>query len=206
MYDAENSLMDMRMFRPEQPAETPETGTSFENLDLLGIPLEEIDQSRQDALGITYARDPGDRLFFGETALEFQGGRFPLRVVKTLDLEGYQTMDFRIGTEGAQVDADVHLNRRDTEYAAVAFLLKTDPDEVLPRGIGMRLYAKALDALQAFADKNGLPVVHEVHRDVRLSPTPMSEERWDQLFGELLASRGYAQSTPGEWVLTYRPH
>lgn len=195
----------MREPRTEQRKENPFEILTLEDVAVLSIPLREINQREQKDLDITFDRNEDERVFFAETSIQFNGENLILQIKKILDMEGLSMLDLRIKKDESFVDVDLIFNRHKDGYKVESYVLKTDPDHLLPAAIGKHLYAKALDTLQALADSMNLSFTDEVHRDLNLSKTPMSKIHWDTIFRELLEQRRYEEKEDGEWTKTYLP-
>lgn len=116
-------------------------------------------------------------------------------------------MTLKISTKTANniVSAHIYFSKRTEMLNKVGILVsKSKREELKGEGLGRALWEASLKLIQKFADKSNIPVVHQVKR----SPSGMDEDKWDELFIELLRRHQY-QETEGHsrktWEKTYTP-
>lgn len=79
-----------------------------------------------------------------------------------------------------------------------------DHSELL--GVGMQLYGKILDVIPAIVRGKGRRAEHDVERMTSFtSKKPLANDRWNELFEPLLASRGYIKVQDGRWRKVFEP-
>jgi len=82
---------------------------------------------------------------------------------------------------------------------------RNDPQTELPKGLGLRFYQTLLLFIQDIANKRNVSLKHLVSRHVLFSKTPLSNQRWDELFLPILQSEGYVEMREGKWEKQYQP-
>ena len=96
---------------------------------------------------------------------------------------------FHIASGEAALICKISINRH-PQISVYTSIIKKDPEKHLPKGLGQVVYRRVLDGIQALADRENKPVTHEVSRGPKISATPMTNERWNELFLPLLNSDG----------------
>lgn len=121
-----------------------------------------------------------------------------------------EEINFTLGNLAEYVEADISIIGDDQKGAIEDAIIKRrlgmDGDPI-PAGAGMVLYEKMLDFIQHLADTRGVVYRHLCERMPTYSSTPISIERWNELFLPILEKREYQGSVKdGEWRKTYYPH
>lgn len=94
---------------------------------------------------------------------------------------------------------------------AVTDILKEDITGELPKEMAEMIYEKIFEYIQTLANERQLAIVHEITKYTGLSNTPMSEERWHQIFGPILHKHNYKatkvniEDIEGLWEKKYTP-
>jgi len=108
------------------------------------------------------------------------------------------------------IEANINLSKipdLDQAFLAIMTIHRIDKLAQVPNGTGIILYEKMLQCLTNLANKRNIIIKHAVKRYPEISKTPMTNERWDEIFVPILKSHGYTpvSDSPGDWVKEYQP-
>jgi hypothetical protein len=188
---------------------SPIEARSLEELQPIELPWEEVDkeQLNPEELDPWAIKQEGVHVFRAKTDVKFKTQTLVLDALKFEDLIGDATYLLRVYKNDAHVYASISLRREPKEIYAHDAVIKRDPHRILAKGLGVELYKIILSLIQRHADMTKLPVRHTVERVVELSSTPMTTNRWDEIFVPILTSSGYVKSRPSgsEWFKLYKP-
>lgn len=80
-----------------------------------------------------------------------------------------------------------------------------DPSKKLRKGFALEFYQKALDVIQSIADEMREDIEHAEYMSLEISDTPMTKERWKELFEPIFRKHLYEQVGEVEWTKVYKP-
>ena len=216
----------MREFYQER--QEGESGIELEKVDVFSLPwVTEIKEGEQEAFDTV--EDIIDSAGVSDGKIVFTGEGFEKKYChepisfddEIVDLYGkketvvqrggtsrkeYITLNFSIGA--ARLLCTVMVREMKGKEITVS-LLKEDPFQMLPPGLGQAVYKKILESAQALADRDGQPVLHTVSRNTQISETPMSEAKWNRIFLPILNKDGRRyvvdSQDPDVFTYTFRP-
>ncbi|MBP6945302.1 hypothetical protein KBD61_03485 [Patescibacteria group bacterium] len=89
---------------------------------------------------------------------------------------------------------------------ARTFIQKPGDEPLLRDGIGVQLWEKMVDLLATDAGRLHKTVHHKITMEPGMTTkTPLTTQRWLELFGPILKKRGYLQTSDTTWEKDYRP-
>ncbi|MBI2411437.1 MAG: hypothetical protein HYV32_06110 [Candidatus Kerfeldbacteria bacterium] len=129
--------------------------------------------------------------------LDFFGLR---KVFKKKDLQ----ILLRICNNDSFIHLKIELNKYTDNYCVITAIKKERGSATLPSKLGIQLYEKLFDFLQDLADTTGKPVTHIVRRaPEEMSDTPLTIERWNQIFFPILNKNGRVYTLDPETEHTF---
>lgn len=137
----------------------------------------------------------------------------PLNISVTNDREsapnkGPEAESFTVilGKDGAVIKMILEFTYETNNKGAVDVqIIRQDPDNILPKGLGILAYQKLLDLIANIAKTKDMPITDQVSMVLNYSDTPLTPERWESIFVPVLDERGYTRIDKSHWEKTYLP-
>jgi hypothetical protein len=88
----------------------------------------------------------------------------------------------------------------------MASVVRDDVNNHLPKKLGIKLYEKLLDYVQAIANESMQEIEHSVVENRTMAEEPLTKKKWRQIFLPIIESRGYKKNIKDKtWGKTYIP-
>jgi len=141
-----------------------------------------------------------------KTHFSFQGQSIDLVATRKMT-QNHSVFEFVANKDTGTLRLGVIFTRIDDDMmVSEVEILKHDQFAALPKGLGMEMYKNVLQFLQEYANSEGMLVCDFVEMVTGISDTPMSDQRWGELFTDLLLQHGYTKKVTHhetKWVKDY---
>lgn len=176
---------------------------NFNDVRLSEVPLHEM----RSASGDRILKEVGDQ------DCEAQGATMHLHVERSRQksqgqaVEGGDRYTFRLSTAAKKcgVEAMCYFLDSDNGQELAKTEIQRTRGSRLPKGIGRLVYEKILELIQERANIGSKIILHDIERVLTVSQTPLTEDRWNELFVPILLEHGYTRLSDDHWKKLYKP-